>query len=62
MPATHRDPTFDHAVREEMRIKKCGCCVRSRAVMPGVYVCEVNKQFPRCKREKKGFEYDEGGL
>jgi len=61
MADLYANPTLDAAVNMEIREKKgCGVCVRSNTVMPGVYVCQVNKQFPRCRREKKGFEYDEG--
>ena len=58
--ALHADPTFEAVVRMEVREKRCGCCRRSNQVMPGVFVCRVNKQWPRCRRERKGFVYDDG--
>ena len=58
--AVHRDPTFNAAVAMEVREKKgCGVCTR-RIELMGSCLCSVNKTFPRCRREKKGFEYDEG--
>lgn len=56
----YRDPTFDAVVRMEVREKKgCGVCIRRIALM-GSCLCSENKTFPRCRREKNGFEYDEG--
>jgi hypothetical protein len=58
--AVYRDPTFDAAVQMEVREKKgCGVCVRGKRVI-GAYLCTVNKEYPRCRREKKGFKYDTG--
>ena len=58
--AAYRDPTFDSAVNAEIIEKRgCGVCVRRIEVM-GNCMCSENKRYPLCKREKKGFEYDEG--
>ena len=56
-----RDPTFDAAVAAEIYEKKgCGVCTRRIEFMGGGPVCGVNKTYPRCKRERKGFDYDMG--
>jgi hypothetical protein len=57
---TYANPTLEAAVRMEVQQKKSGCCVRSQQVMGNIYLCTVNKTFPRCRREKKGFLYDAG--
>lgn len=57
----YANPTLNAAIRMEMREKKCGCCTRSVEVIRGAFICKVNKQFPRCKGEVKGFDYDDGG-
>ncbi len=57
--AVYRDPTFDAVVRAEISEKKgCGVCVRRIEIM-GNCLCDSNKRWPQCRREKKGFEYDE---
>ena len=56
----HADPTFNAAVAMEVREKKgCGVCTRRIDLMSS-YLCCVNKTYPRCRRERKGFDYDEG--
>lgn len=56
----YQNPTLEAAIRMEVVEKKCGCCVRGTEVIRGAYVCKGNKKWPFCKREKNGFEYDEG--
>lgn len=58
--ATHRDPTFEHAVRAEIREHGCRCCTRYVTVMKGVRACNVGKRFPACRYQIKGFDYDAG--
>ncbi|MBL4709739.1 MAG: hypothetical protein JKY48_15000 [Flavobacteriales bacterium] len=59
--AVYNDPTFNAAVAMEVREKRgCGVCIRRVQLMPQQFACGVNKRFPACKREFKGFVYDEG--
>lgn len=61
MPGMYADPTFNAAVAMEVHEKKgCGVCVRRIEVMRGEFMCGNNKRYPACKREHKGFQYDEG--
>lgn len=44
----------------EAHEKRCAACVRRREVINGIFICGVGKQYPRCKREKNGYQYDTG--
>ena len=60
MTELYRNPPREYAMRAEIRVKGCGCCARSVEVLKGAFSCPVNKKFPECKRDEKGFQYDEG--
>ena len=56
----YRNPPLDFAMRAEIKKKGCSCCARSVEVLKGAFSCPLNKKFPACKRDKEGFNYDEG--
>ena len=57
---TYRNPPLEFAIRAEIREKGCSCCVRSVEVLKGAFSCPVNKKFPSCMSDEKGFQCDEG--
>ncbi|MDH5612248.1 MAG: hypothetical protein OEY66_07320 [Gammaproteobacteria bacterium] len=60
MPDLYRNPPLEYAMRAEIRVKGCSCCSRSVEVLKGAFSCPVDKKFPACQRDVKGFQYDEG--
>lgn len=55
----YRDPTFDRVAAMEIRAHGCRVCRRRVDLSTGRVVCGVGLDFPRCKKEKKGFVLDE---